>query len=200
VSEDDPTHTASSSAITSSHPGQIRSSGASRSSPVETRAPSPKGSCRTRPLRSRKHSSARCVWRRSRRTSLGSPGAAARGRAMSGARFEVVSSASGSIAGVSTRAWQSLRVLRAQPPGGVNSDERRAVFTAALEQSEQLMRAARDVGYAARPLPLFYSLSQAGRAIAAAVGWSGVAARSARDRYETRSGSDQRSLAAIDAD
>jgi hypothetical protein len=41
------------------------------------------------------------------------------------------------------------------------------VFLAALEQSEQLMRAAEEVGYAARPLALFYSLSQAGRAIAA---------------------------------
>lgn len=46
--------------------------------------------------------------------------------------------------------------------------ERTEVFTAALEQSEQLMRAAESVGYATKPLPLFYSLSQAGRAIAAA--------------------------------
>lgn len=43
-----------------------------------------------------------------------------------------------------------------------------AVFVAALEQSEQLMRAAADVGPAARPLPLSYAVSQAGRAIAAA--------------------------------
>jgi hypothetical protein len=42
------------------------------------------------------------------------------------------------------------------------------VFASALEQAEQLMRAAQDVGTAARPLPLFYALSQAGRAIAAA--------------------------------
>jgi hypothetical protein len=46
--------------------------------------------------------------------------------------------------------------------------ERTEVFTAALEQSEQLMRAAEGTGYATKPLPLFYSLSQAGRAIAAA--------------------------------
>jgi hypothetical protein len=46
--------------------------------------------------------------------------------------------------------------------------ERAAVFVAALEQSEQLMRAAESVGPAARPLPLFYALSQAGRAVAAA--------------------------------
>lgn len=64
-------------------------------------------------------------------------------------------------------AWQSIRILRARPPAGV-TDERQAVFVSALEQSEQLMRAAHDVGPAARPLPLFYALSQAGRAIAAA--------------------------------
>lgn len=91
---------------------------------------------------------------------------------------------------MSTRAWQSLRVLRAQPPGGVNSDERRAVFTAALEQSEQLMRAAQDVGYAARPLPLFYSLSQAGRAIAAAR-LAGPAWRLARHGIGMRPDQDQ---------
>jgi len=42
------------------------------------------------------------------------------------------------------------------------------VFAASLEQAEQLMRAAEVIGPAARPLPLFYALSQAGRAIAAA--------------------------------
>lgn len=64
-------------------------------------------------------------------------------------------------------AWQSIRLLRAQPPRRV-TDDRLGVFVSALEQSEQLMRAARDIGSAARPLPLFYALSQAGRAIAAA--------------------------------
>ena len=55
------------------------------------------------------------------------------------------------------------------PPALADDDkERSAVFTAALEQSEQLIRAAKSVGAAARPLPLFYSLSQAGRAITAA--------------------------------
>jgi hypothetical protein len=66
-------------------------------------------------------------------------------------------------------AWQSIRLLRAQLPGLAADDPTRgAVLAAALEQSEQLMRAASDVGHAARPLPLFYSLSQAGRAMAAA--------------------------------
>lgn len=65
--------------------------------------------------------------------------------------------------------WQAIRLLRARPPGLAADDgERRAVFAAALEQSEQLMSAAGTVGHAARPLPLFYALSQAGRAIAAA--------------------------------
>ena len=64
-------------------------------------------------------------------------------------------------------AWQSIRLLRARPPVPVTG-ERLGVFVSALEQAEQLMRAARDVGPAARPLPLFYALSQAGRAITAA--------------------------------
>jgi hypothetical protein len=42
------------------------------------------------------------------------------------------------------------------------------VFVSALEQAEQLMNAAANVGPAASPLPLFYAISQAGRAIAAA--------------------------------
>ncbi|MGO9899681.1 MAG: YaaC family protein [Solirubrobacteraceae bacterium] len=63
-------------------------------------------------------------------------------------------------------AWQHIRLLRACPPGEAIG-ERAAVFASALEQSEQLMRAAEVVGPAARPLPLFYALSQAGRAIAA---------------------------------
>jgi hypothetical protein len=67
---------------------------------------------------------------------------------------------------VAMHAWQRIRVLRARPPARVTG-EQVGVFVAALEQSEQLMRAAQDVGPAARPLPLFYALSQAGRAIAA---------------------------------
>lgn len=62
---------------------------------------------------------------------------------------------------IAMSAWQSIRLLRARPPALVTK-ERAGVFAAALEQSEQLMRAARDVGHAARPLPLFYSVSQAG--------------------------------------
>ncbi|HEX4011723.1 MAG TPA: hypothetical protein VHX62_17000, partial [Solirubrobacteraceae bacterium] len=63
--------------------------------------------------------------------------------------------------------WPYIRMLRATPPPLVTED-RIGVFASALEHSEQLMRAAEAVGPAARPLPLFYALSQAGRAIAAA--------------------------------
>jgi len=56
-------------------------------------------------------------------------------------------------------------------PGRAADDlQRRALYAAALEQFEQLLHAARGVGPAARPLPLFYALSQAGRAIVAAHG------------------------------
>jgi hypothetical protein len=41
------------------------------------------------------------------------------------------------------------------------------VFGSALEQCEQLVRAAGAVGYASRPILLFYAWSQAGRAVAA---------------------------------
>jgi len=41
------------------------------------------------------------------------------------------------------------------------------VFTTSLEQSEQFLSAAATVGYATKPVQLFYALSQAGRAIAA---------------------------------
>ena len=64
--------------------------------------------------------------------------------------------------------WRHLRGLRHNPPGFANAPgARRSVFGAALEQSEQLLTAARSVGFASRPILLFYGLSQAGRAIAA---------------------------------
>ncbi|MFH8631135.1 YaaC family protein [Streptomyces lydicus] len=64
--------------------------------------------------------------------------------------------------------WRKVRGLRHRPPGAASTTERRAVFGAALEQAEQLFSAAKGVGYASRPLLLFYALSQAGRAVAAA--------------------------------
>jgi hypothetical protein len=65
--------------------------------------------------------------------------------------------------------WRELRALRANPPGraGTNA-KRRDVFTAALEQAEQYLRAAANAGYPTKPVQLFYALSQSGRAICAA--------------------------------
>ena len=62
-----------------------------------------------------------------------------------------------------------FRATRAVPPGLVSEDQdRRALYSAALQQSEDLFDAARAVGPLARPIPLFYVMSQAGRAVAAA--------------------------------
>jgi hypothetical protein len=62
-----------------------------------------------------------------------------------------------------------IRATRATPPGYALTDqERRAVYGSALAQFDELIAAAIAVGPASRPLPLFYALSQAGRAIAAA--------------------------------
>lgn len=62
-----------------------------------------------------------------------------------------------------------IQALRAEPPlYAADAADRRRVFGAALQQFEELLTASRAVGYASAPLPLFYALSQAGRAIAAA--------------------------------
>jgi hypothetical protein len=61
-----------------------------------------------------------------------------------------------------------IRARRADPGGLTGGDDRRrALATAALQQFEDLLESARSIGPAARPLPLFYALSQAGRAILA---------------------------------
>ncbi|AVV46750.1 hypothetical protein C6376_40870 [Streptomyces sp. P3] len=65
-------------------------------------------------------------------------------------------------------AWERLRASRWNPPGRAGSGSRRKTYAAALEQAEQMFRAAKAVGPATRPLQVFYGLSQAGRAIAAA--------------------------------
>jgi hypothetical protein len=62
-----------------------------------------------------------------------------------------------------------IRATRADPPGRASSEpERRATYGAALQQFDELLSAAGVAGHASRPLPLFYALSQAGRALAAA--------------------------------
>lgn len=77
-----------------------------------------------------------------------------------------------SVGTVSASAWESwrhLRALRHDPPGlAAVRGPRKRTFDAALEQAEQLFAAASVVGAAVRPLLLFYGLSQAGRALAAA--------------------------------
>jgi hypothetical protein len=64
--------------------------------------------------------------------------------------------------------WRQIRALRSRPPGRAGRGDRKRVFGSALEQAEQLFTAAGGAGYASRPILLFYGLSQAGRAIAAA--------------------------------
>jgi hypothetical protein len=65
--------------------------------------------------------------------------------------------------------WKWIRGTRSSPPAVTTADpERRAVYVSALEQAEQLFHAAEDTGPASRPITIFYGLSQAGRAIAAA--------------------------------
>lgn len=64
--------------------------------------------------------------------------------------------------------WHQIRALRSRPPGLAGRGDRKRVFGSALEQAEQLFAAAEGAGYASRPILLFYGLSQAGRAIAAA--------------------------------
>lgn len=65
-------------------------------------------------------------------------------------------------------AWRRIRGLRAAPPLLAEEGDRRRVFGAALQQSEELFEASAAAGVASKPVPLFYALSQAGRAIAAA--------------------------------
>ncbi|HXB66415.1 MAG TPA: hypothetical protein VNV42_16240 [Solirubrobacteraceae bacterium] len=70
-----------------------------------------------------------------------------------------------------SRSWglNVIRATRADPPGRAGLEpERRATYGAALQQFDELLEAAAVAGHASRPLPLFYALSQAGRALAAA--------------------------------
>lgn len=65
--------------------------------------------------------------------------------------------------------WERLRASRWNPPAPATAtDERRRTYVFALEQAEQMFHAATTVGPPTRPLLVFYGLSQAGRAVAAA--------------------------------
>lgn len=70
---------------------------------------------------------------------------------------------------VSKEDWRAVRRQRSNPPALAGEfDDRRQVFQGALAQAEELWDAAAVAGPASRPLPLFYCLSQAGRAVCAA--------------------------------
>lgn len=64
--------------------------------------------------------------------------------------------------------WRAIRGRRANPPVPPGSPQRQATFQSALEQAEQQFRAAALIDFDSRALNLFYGLSQAGRALAAA--------------------------------
>lgn len=64
--------------------------------------------------------------------------------------------------------WAEIRALRANPPGQATHGPRRKVFGAALQQAEELFRGAETLGPSTRPINIFYGLSQATRALAAA--------------------------------
>ena len=62
-----------------------------------------------------------------------------------------------------------LRATRANPPGLAATDEdRKETYGAALQQFDELLLAASTVSPISRPLPLYYAVLQAGKAIAAA--------------------------------
>jgi len=78
---------------------------------------------------------------------------------------------SDTVGGVTTNASDALygiRLTRAMPAGRAGEADRHGTYSAALGQFEELLNAAAVASPASRPLPLFYALSQAGRAIAAA--------------------------------
>jgi hypothetical protein len=72
---------------------------------------------------------------------------------------------------VSLNPFFQIRATRADPPGRASAnDDRRITYGAALSQFDELMATAREASARSRSLPLFYALSQAGRAVVAAHG------------------------------
>jgi hypothetical protein len=71
-----------------------------------------------------------------------------------------------------------LRATRASPPGLAATDnDRKETYGAALQQFDELLLAASTVSPISRPLPLYYAVLQAGKAIAAALApgdWSKI--------------------------
>lgn len=65
--------------------------------------------------------------------------------------------------------WRYIRSCRHAPPAFASKDKnRKLLFNASLEQSEQFFRASDTAGYEIKPILQYYGLNQAGRAIAAA--------------------------------
>jgi len=72
--------------------------------------------------------------------------------------------------------WYELRSLRSRAVGLAARDGRRhALFVAALEQFEELLKASAGLSPASRPLTAYYALAQAGKAIVAAHSTTGPA-------------------------
>ena len=68
--------------------------------------------------------------------------------------------------GMARTAWRRLRQMRSDPPGEAAEPPRRAVFSAALEQAEQLFSGAASADYMIKPILVFYGFNQACRALA----------------------------------
>jgi hypothetical protein len=81
----------------------------------------------------------------------------------------LIPDACGKTVRVIPMAWREIQALRAEPTGLAARDaDRKKTFRSALRQAEELAEAADVVSYAAKPILLFYALSQAGRSLAAA--------------------------------
>jgi hypothetical protein len=64
--------------------------------------------------------------------------------------------------------WQYISGTRHKPGGNADEPRRRARYTSALEQAEQLFRLSDRAGYETKPVLIYNGLNQAGRALVAA--------------------------------
>jgi hypothetical protein len=70
-------------------------------------------------------------------------------------------------------AWRMIRSLRHKPPKHAEKGDRKLMFSAAIEQSEQFFKLSDAAGYEIKPILLYYGLNQAARAIAASMAEGG---------------------------
>jgi hypothetical protein len=98
-------------------------------------------------------------------------------------------------------AWPFIRLLRASPPGLATEDQRRLTFSAALDQAEELWRAAGLVAPTARPIVLFYALAQGALAISASrisgPEWEGIPGHGLRLPKPDAANNDSPQLSAV---